>query len=104
MGLDKKPTPPPKRVKEDGRREESGISPKDAPEMRAETTGEEAASHSEYETMETQVKEETRAEEDKVRDGITTVSIRNEYMQQTSQIFSIHCISVTSLHVSLFRL
>ncbi|XP_041791296.1 glutamate-rich protein 3 [Chelmon rostratus] len=68
VGLDKKPTPPPKRVKEDGRREESGISPKDAPEMRAETTGEEAASHSEYETMETQVKEETRAEEDKVRD------------------------------------
>ncbi|XP_074491677.1 glutamate-rich protein 3 isoform X1 [Sebastes fasciatus] len=73
MGLDKKPTPPPKRVKEDGGREESVPSPKDAPEMETERTGDEAASHSECETrqpqdMETQVEEETAAEEDKVRD------------------------------------
>ncbi|KAI3368285.1 hypothetical protein L3Q82_007998 [Scortum barcoo] len=73
MGLDKKPTPPPKRVKEDGRRVESVISPKTAPEMETERTREDAASHSECETsrprdMETQVKEETAAQEDKVRD------------------------------------
>ncbi|XP_070765604.1 glutamate-rich protein 3 [Enoplosus armatus] len=73
MGLDKKPTPPPKRVKEDGGREESVVSPKDAPEMETERTGVEAPSHSESETsqpqdMETQVREETAAVEDKVRD------------------------------------
>ncbi|XP_076577683.1 glutamate-rich protein 3 [Chaetodon auriga] len=68
VGLDKKPTPPPKRVKEDGRREESVISPKDALEMKTERAGDEAASHSENETMETPVKEETAAEDDKVRD------------------------------------
>ncbi|XP_029286166.1 glutamate-rich protein 3 [Cottoperca gobio] len=73
MGLDKKPTPPPKRVKEDGGREESVSSPKDAPEMETERTGDDAAAHSECETsrpqdMETEVKEETAAEEDKVRD------------------------------------
>lgn len=93
MGLDKKPTPPPKRVKEDGGREESVISPKDAPCLLNETgkSVEDAASHSECETsqpqdMETQVKEEPAAEEDKVRDGIMTASIGNK---QTSQIFSI---------------
>lgn len=80
MGLDKKPTPPPKRVKEDGGREESVPSPKDAPEMETERTGDEAASHSECETrqpqdMETQVEEETAAEEDKVRDGIMAKNI-----------------------------
>ncbi|XP_060890785.1 glutamate-rich protein 3 [Labrus mixtus] len=70
MGLDKKPTPPPKRVKEDRGREESVFTLKEAPEMRAQRTG----SHSESETvraqdMEVQVKEETAAEEeDKVRD------------------------------------
>ncbi|XP_049911780.1 glutamate-rich protein 3 [Epinephelus moara] len=73
MGLDKKPTPPPKRVKEDSGREESAPSPRNAPEMETERTREGAASHSECETsqpqdMETQVKEETAAEEDKVRD------------------------------------
>lgn len=75
MGLDKKPTPPPKRVKEDSGREESAPSPRNAPEMETERTREDAASHSECETtqpqdMETHVKEETAAEEDKVRDGI----------------------------------
>ncbi|KAM7011908.1 glutamate-rich protein 3 [Tautogolabrus adspersus] len=69
MGLDKKPTPPPKRVKEDRGREESVITLKEAPELRAERTG----SHSESETsraqdMEVQDKEETATEEDKVRD------------------------------------
>lgn len=80
MGLDKKPTPPPKRVKGDGAREESVISPKDSPEMKTEMTGEDDASHSECESnqpqdMETQVKEETAAEEDKVRDGIDTITM-----------------------------
>ncbi|XP_030288593.1 glutamate-rich protein 3 [Sparus aurata] len=73
MGLDKKPTPPPKRVREDGGREDSLISLKDAPELNTERDGEDAASHSEGETsqqqdMETHVKEETAAVEDKVRD------------------------------------
>lgn len=87
MGLDKKPTPPPKRVKEDEGREESVISPKDVPNLLTETgrTEQEAASHSECETshpgdMETQVKEETAAEEDKVREGIMTASIIKKYM------------------------
>ncbi|KAK2907774.1 glutamate-rich protein 3 [Channa argus] len=78
MGLDKKPIPPPNRVKEDERvghqREESVTSPKDAPEMETEMTGEDAASHSdcemsEQQDMETQVKEETAAEE----------KVRNDY-------------------------
>ncbi|XP_054459438.1 LOW QUALITY PROTEIN: glutamate-rich protein 3 [Anoplopoma fimbria] len=73
MGLDKKPTPPPKRVKEDEGREESVSSHKDAPEMETERTGDDAASHSECETSqpqdtETQIQEETAAKEDKVRD------------------------------------
>lgn len=91
MGLDKKPTPPPKRVKEDGGREESLISPKDAPEIRldkTERTAADAANHSERETsqpqaMDTEVKEETAAEEDirkeEVRDGIMTASIRRRH-------------------------
>lgn len=89
MGLDKKPTPPPKRVKEDGGREGSVISPKDAPDMETERTGEDAASHSECESsqpqdMETQVKEETAADEDKVRDGI---------MAETSEYKKHVCVS-----------
>ncbi len=77
MGLDKKPTPPPKRVKEDRGREQSVISPKDAPEKKAERTEEEAASHSERETsqphdMETHSREKTATVEDKVRDGKMT--------------------------------
>ncbi|XP_040896311.1 glutamate-rich protein 3 [Toxotes jaculatrix] len=73
MGLDKKPTPPPKRVKEDGGREELVTSPKDAAEMEAERAEEETASRSDcdmsqQQDMETQVKEERVAEEDKVRD------------------------------------
>lgn len=79
MGLDKKPTPPPKRIREDGGREESAISPKDAPEMETERTPEEAASRSDCEISQrqdtdTQAKEETAAEEDKVRDGMTETS------------------------------
>ncbi|XP_010793742.1 glutamate-rich protein 3 [Notothenia coriiceps] len=70
MGLDKKPTPPPKRVKDDGVREESVSSLKEAPVMETERT---ADNESECETsrpqdMETEVKEETAAEEDQVRD------------------------------------
>ncbi|XP_034738195.1 glutamate-rich protein 3 [Etheostoma cragini] len=72
MGLDKKPTPPPKRVKEHGGREEAVLSPKDGAEMETERTGDNASSHSEYKTsqpqdVKTQVKKET-ADEDKVRD------------------------------------
>ncbi|KAK5907518.1 hypothetical protein CesoFtcFv8_005360 [Champsocephalus esox] len=68
MGLDKKPTPPPKRVKDDGVREESVSSLKEAPMMETERT---ADNESECETsrpqdMETEVEE--AAEEDKVRD------------------------------------
>ncbi|KAE8294258.1 Glutamate-rich protein 3 [Larimichthys crocea] len=82
MGLDKKPTPPPKRVKEDGGREESLISPKDAPEIRldkTERTAADAANHSERETsqpqaMDTEVKEETAAEED-----IRKEEVRDDY-------------------------
>eukprot|EP00064_Thunnus_orientalis_P011905 superscaffoldBa00001768_g11937 len=73
MGLDKKPTPPPKRVKDDGGREETVSSPKTTAEMEMERTGEDAGSHSELETSQpqdlaTQVKEETAPEEDKLRD------------------------------------
>ncbi|KAM9385831.1 glutamate-rich protein 3 [Pholidichthys leucotaenia] len=73
MGLDKKPTPPPRRVKEDLRSEESIISPKDAPEIEMERVVEDAASHSECDTTqpqdtETRVKEEMPPQENKVRD------------------------------------
>ncbi|XP_062280248.1 glutamate-rich protein 3 [Scomber scombrus] len=73
MGLDKKPTPPPKKVKDDGVKEETVASPKDTAEMETEKTVEDAGSHSECETsqpqdMETQVKKETAPEEDKLRD------------------------------------
>lgn len=78
MGLDKKPTPPPKKVKEDRVREESVISQKDSPEMKTEMNEEDAASNSDCETsrpqdMETQ--EDTAAEEEKVRDGIDTITM-----------------------------
>uniref|UniRef100_A0AAQ6IRX1 DUF4590 domain-containing protein n=1 Tax=Anabas testudineus TaxID=64144 RepID=A0AAQ6IRX1_ANATE len=71
MGLDKKPIPPPKRVKENIEREESVNSPKDPADMDTEMAGEDAASHSGCETnqqqdMETQIKDEPAAE-DKVR-------------------------------------
>lgn len=74
MGLDKKPIPPPKRVKDDVGREESVASPKDPADMETEVAGEDAASHSGCETgqqqdTENQVKDETAAE-DKVRNGI----------------------------------
>ncbi|MEQ2218113.1 hypothetical protein XENOCAPTIV_029644, partial [Xenoophorus captivus] len=53
MGLDKKPTPPPKRVKGDQSREQSATSLKDEPEMEADRIGEGAASHLERETSPT---------------------------------------------------
>ncbi|KAG7230854.1 hypothetical protein INR49_019668 [Caranx melampygus] len=70
-GSGQKPTPPPKRVREDRGREESVTSPKDAPEMEAERTGGDSVSEyerSQQQDMETQVEEETAAEEGKVRD------------------------------------
>lgn len=77
MGLDKKPTPPPKKVKDNGIIEETVASPKNTAEMETERTAEDASSHSECETsqlqdMETQVKEEKAPEEDKLRDGTMT--------------------------------
>lgn len=76
MGLDKKPTPPPKRVKDDGVREESVSSLKEAPVMETERT---ADNESECETsrpqdMETEVEE--AAEEDKVRDGMDETNMK----------------------------
>ncbi|KAM7388357.1 hypothetical protein PAMP_024535 [Pampus punctatissimus] len=74
MGLDKKPTPPSKRVKDDGEREETTSSPKDTVEMETERIVEDAVSPgfecetSQPQDMETQVKEETAPEEDKLRD------------------------------------
>ena len=67
MGLDKKPTPPPKKLKGDSR-EGSATSPKDAPEMGTERTrnSETSQAHS----MESQVQERAAPEEDYVRDGI----------------------------------
>lgn len=77
MGLDKKPTPPPKRVKEDRTIEEQVISRKDCPEMKTKMNEEDAASNSDCETgqphdMETRMKGGAAAEE-KVRDGTDTI-------------------------------
>lgn len=61
MGLDKKPTPPPKRLKEN--EQEGSASPKNAYEMQTE---EPSQAHG----MQSQVQEQTSPEEDKVRDGM----------------------------------
>ncbi|XP_029939041.1 glutamate-rich protein 3 [Salarias fasciatus] len=73
MGLDKKPTPPPKRVKENAGRDQSASSTKDSPEVETERMVEDAVTHSDCESsqprdMETQVEEETAREVEKVRD------------------------------------
>ncbi|XP_029905551.1 glutamate-rich protein 3 [Myripristis murdjan] len=77
MGLDKKPTPPPKRVKEDEVKELTTASliepPKDVVEMEREGAEKDSASCQESESshaqdMETEVKEDLPPEEDKVRD------------------------------------
>ncbi|XP_072245773.1 glutamate-rich protein 3 [Leuresthes tenuis] len=73
MGLDKKPSPPPKKVKEDKAQAYLAASPKNSPEMETERTAEDSASPSMRETseaheMETQVEEKTAPEEHKVRD------------------------------------
>ncbi|XP_061594934.1 glutamate-rich protein 3 [Cololabis saira] len=65
MGLDKKPTPPPKRLRGDCP-EESAMSSKHPPEMETERTGKCETSQT-YDT-ETQVPEQTAPAEDKVRD------------------------------------
>lgn len=82
MGLDKKPIPPPKRVKDDVGRE-SVASPKDPADMETEMAEEDAGSHSGCETsqqqdMENQVKDKTAAE-DKVRNGISSkyIDVKN---------------------------
>uniref|UniRef100_A0A672I4L7 Glutamate-rich 3 n=1 Tax=Salarias fasciatus TaxID=181472 RepID=A0A672I4L7_SALFA len=83
MGLDKKPTPPPKRVKENAGRDQSASSTKDSPEVETERMVEDAVTHSDCESsqprdMETQVEEETAREVEKVRDGkmITNVLLK----------------------------
>lgn len=80
MGLDKKPNPPPKRLKEDRGREESFTSLKDSPETQTQTNGENTASCSECESnrpLDTQAQFEERAAtvEGKVRDGTDTVTV-----------------------------
>lgn len=87
MGLDKKPTPPPRRVKEDNKGgEESASSLGDAPRTETETAGgDEAAAHPEREARrsraaETRAGEGTDAGEDKVRDG--TMSLTREYEKE----------------------
>ena len=77
MGLDKKPTPPPKRIRED----REPHSPEDAaqhtPEMDKEsesTAKEDAAAHSEPELsqpqeVESKIEEDIPPEEEKPRDG-----------------------------------
>lgn len=80
MGLDKKPNPPPKRLKEDRGREESVTSPKDSPEMQTQMNGENSASRSECESgrpldTQAQLEERTAAVEGKVRDGTDTVTV-----------------------------
>ncbi|XP_056132882.1 glutamate-rich protein 3 [Lampris incognitus] len=58
MGLDKKPSPPPKRVKEDFGREATMScpteTPKDTPEMEKDNTGKDPASHPEPDTSQVQ--------------------------------------------------
>ncbi|KAM4740031.1 glutamate-rich protein 3 [Anableps anableps] len=73
MGLDKKPIPPPKRVKGDQSREQSAASLKVNPVMEADRTREGTASHLEYEScqtpkIETTVREQSAPVESKVRD------------------------------------
>uniref|UniRef100_A0A673AD39 Glutamate-rich 3 n=1 Tax=Sphaeramia orbicularis TaxID=375764 RepID=A0A673AD39_9TELE len=71
MGLDKKPIPPPKKVREHGVREETASSLKDVAEMETERTGEDSASHSDCETSrpqdaETQIKEDAAPEKNTI--------------------------------------
>lgn len=73
MGLDKKPTPPPKKVEKNGAREEP-ISSQHSPDVQPDMNGEDAAHHS---ARETNQKEEvvTATEEGNVRDGIDTILV-----------------------------
>lgn len=68
MGLDKKPIPPPKRVKE-----EPASSPKEPADMEADMAEEDSDGETDQQ-QETRAKDETAAE-DKVRNGKMLVSI-----------------------------
>ncbi|XP_062308441.1 glutamate-rich protein 3 isoform X1 [Osmerus eperlanus] len=73
MGLDKKPTPPPKRVKEDVGRDVATHqdTPKDAPEVEEEQAGGDPGcdpASSQPQDMETEIKEEITSE-DQTKDG-----------------------------------
>lgn len=70
MGLDKKPTPPPKKGKEDNTQEQSASSPLDAPERDTERTGDDAASETgPSRDPEAKIQEQTTPGRDKARDG-----------------------------------
>ncbi|XP_037530678.1 glutamate-rich protein 3 [Nematolebias whitei] len=69
MGLDKKPTPPPKKGKEDNAQEQSASSPLDAPERDTERTGDDAASETgPSRDPEAKTQEQTAPGRDKARD------------------------------------
>lgn len=72
LGLDKKPTPPPKRLKEEKGPEELAMSPKGSTEEQVEGDGGGAASRSDHGTNRAENMENpdpTSLEDDKTRDG-----------------------------------
>lgn len=70
MGLDKKPTPPPKKAKEENAPERPASSPLDAPERDTERTEDDAASEtSQRPDPEAQIQEQTAPGRAKARDG-----------------------------------
>lgn len=94
MGLDKQPTPPPKRVRED-RGGDGSISPKVPPEAQKAVNGDGALQETSHpEDAETPVREETADARGKARDG--------EGRTQLTTVES--CCSAVILYVSLHRL
>lgn len=96
MGLDKQPTPPPKRVSEDGGGQDIRISSTVPLDARKAVNGEDDAipETSHLEDVETQVREERAAVEGKARDG----------ERQTQLGTAERCCSAVILHVLLYRL
>lgn len=96
MGLDKQPTPPPKRVREDGGGQDIRISSTVPPDAQKAMNGEDDAipETSHLEDVETQVREGTTAVEGKARNG----------ERQTQLTTAGRCCSTVILHVLLHRL
>lgn len=97
MGLDKQPTPPPKRVREDGGGgQDIGISSAVPPDAQKAMNGEDDATPetSHLEDVETQVREDTAAVEGKARNGEGQTQVTNAE----------RCCSPVVLHVFLHRL